>query len=84
MNGSSIKGLAANRARWITNIGARVINVGNSYENEQKTKIYCDNPQMFIFTIKELQRIFDNKALLIKKDYSGRHVGDIIIVIGND
>ena len=84
LNGSSIKGLAANRARWITNIGARVINVGNSYENEQKTKIYCDNPQMFIFTIKELQRIFDNKALLIKKDYSGRHVGDIIIVIGND
>jgi hypothetical protein len=84
LNSSSVIGLAANRGRWISNTGARIIKIGNSFENEPTTKIYCENPSKFEYTIKELQRIFSYKAQLITKDYPNRHVGDIIVVIGED
>jgi anionic cell wall polymer biosynthesis LytR-Cps2A-Psr (LCP) family protein len=84
LNGSSIKGLASNRARWVSNTGARIIKIGNSYESEKKTKIYCEDPSKFPKTISAIQRIFDGKAELINKDYYQRHIGDVIIVIGDD
>jgi len=84
LNGSSIKGLASNRARWVSNTGARIIKVGNSYENETITKIYCDNISKYPKTLNAIQRIFDGKAELINKDYNQRHIGDIIIVIGDE
>jgi len=84
LNGSSIKGLASNRARWISNTGARVIKVGNSFENEEKTKVYCENFQKYKITLNAIQRIFNNKVEIINKDYDQRHVGDIIVVIGDD
>lgn len=84
LNGSSVKGLASNRARWVGNTGARIIKVGNSYESEKTTKIYCEDIDKFPKTLNAIQRIFDGKALLINKDYNQRHLGDIIIVIGDD
>ena len=83
LNGSSVLGLASNRARWISNAGGVIIKVGNSYENEKTTKIYCANYKNFPYTIKEIQRIFDYNVQLITKDYTGRHVGDIVVVIGD-
>jgi len=85
LNASSVKGLASNRARWISNIGARVIKVGNSYEgSEVTTKIYCSTPDKFPYTITELDRIFNNKAELVKKEYPNRHLGDIVVVLGDN
>lgn len=84
LNGSSVKGLASNKARWVSNTGARVIKVGNSFESEKTTKIYCALPQKYPITLEAINRVFNNKAEIINKDYDQRHVGDIIIVIGND
>lgn len=84
LNGSSIKGLASNRARWISNTGARIIKVGNSYESAKITTVYCDLPQKYPITLNAIQRIFNYKANIINKDYEQRHVGDIIVVIGDD
>jgi len=84
LNGSSVKGLASNRARWVSNTGARIIKIGNSYESETKTKIYCNDISKYSKTLNAIQRIFNGKAELINKDYNQRHIGDIIIVIGDE
>lgn len=83
LNSSSVKGLANNRARWIVNLGARVVKVGNGFSGSKITKIYCDTPEKYPNTIAELQRIFNSKAELIKTDFPNRHVGDIVIELGD-
>ena len=84
LNASSVKGLASNRARWIKNIGARVIKVGNSSESEiETTKIYCPEPDKYKNTVSEIQRIFNYHAELVQKEYPNRHLGDIVVVLGD-
>jgi len=82
LNGSGVRGLAFNRARWVRNIGARVIQVGNSYETVEKTSIYCQEPEKYQITIAELQRFLGDEVEVITKDYPNRHVGDIVVVLG--
>lgn len=84
INSSNIKGLAANRSRWISNLGARVVKIGNGIEYSENTKIYCKNPNDYKFTLQELDRVFNCKAEFIYEDYTGRSVGDIVIDIGSD
>ena len=83
LNSSNVKGLANSRARWIANLGARIIKVGNGLGGLEKTKIYCAEPDKYIYTINELNRVFNFKAELIKQEYPNRHMGDIIIELGN-
>ncbi len=83
LNVSDVKGLANSRARWIANLGARIIKVGNGFGSSVNTKIYCTEPEKFPYTINELNRIFNFKAELINQDYPNRHIGDIIIELGS-
>ncbi len=83
LNASGVRGLANNRARWIKNIGARVIQVGNGFESEENNIIYCQNPEKYEVTIKELKRILGSEVKIVNTKYPNRHIGDIVIVLGN-
>lgn len=83
LNTSNIKGLANSRARWLTNLGARIIKVGNGIGNKDQTTIYCAHPELFPNTLSEMERIFNFKSKLVKEEYPNRHIGDIIVELGN-
>lgn len=84
LNGSSVRGLAQIRSRWITNSGGRVIHFGNNPKSETTTKIYVEEPDKFPDTLKELEKIFNGKIEYPEQEYKYKHVGDIVIVIGED
>lgn len=83
LNSSNVRGLANNRARWIVNVGARVVKIGNGFEPASVTKIYCAEPERYPDTLAELQRIFNGKAELVASKFPNRHVGDIVIELGD-
>ena len=84
LNASGVRGLANNRARWIKNIGARVIQVGNAFESEEFNVIYCDDPEKYEVTIKELRRFLGKDVKIINEKYHNRHIGDIVLVLGKN
>ena len=84
LNGSGIKGLAQNRARWITNSGGRVIHIGNTPQEEEQTTAYITNPEKFPNTVKEIKKIFKDKIVILESPYRYRFLGDIVIVLGKD
>lgn len=83
LNSSQVRGLANNRARWIVNTGARVVKVGNGFASSEVTKIFCAEPENYPYTIGELSRIFNGKAELIESKFPNRHVGDIVVELGD-
>lgn len=83
LNSSQIRGLANNRARWIVNTGGRVVKVGNGFSAAEITKIYCAEPGKYPYTILELSRIFNNKAEFVNSKFPNRHVGDIVVELGD-
>lgn len=84
LNGSGVSGLAYNRARWITNMGGRVILYSNSPVQEPITKIYVDDKEKFPNTLNGIERVFNGKIEYPQQEYQYKHVGDIIIVIGEE
>jgi anionic cell wall polymer biosynthesis LytR-Cps2A-Psr (LCP) family protein len=84
LNASVVRGLASSRSRWVTNSGGRVVYFGNSQETEAKTKIYITDPEKYPNTLHELERIFNGKVEYVYSDYIHKHIGDIIVVIGDD
>lgn len=82
-NGTTIKGLANVKARWITNSGGRVLHIGNNPEKLTVSKAYIKYPEQYPNTIAELKRIFNNKLEITKEEYKYRHLGDIVIIIGS-
>jgi hypothetical protein len=83
LNASGIRGLATNRSRWVKNIGGRVIQVGNSFEPSDITKIYVKEIEKYPITITELTRFLGEDTQIITKEYPNRHVGDIVIILGS-
>ncbi|HLD03855.1 MAG TPA: LCP family protein, partial [Candidatus Dojkabacteria bacterium] len=84
LNGSGIKGLAQNRARWITNSGGRVIHIGNTPQEEEQSVAYIAEPEKFPYTVKEIKKIFKNKIAIVESPYRYRFLGDMVIVLGKD
>lgn len=86
LNGSGIRGLANSRSRWITNSGGRVIYLGNSPESEKVTKVYVnkDKKEKLSKTISEIEKIFNEKIEYPEEEYKYKHLGDIVIIIGEE
>lgn len=84
LNGSEEKGLAANRSRWVTNAGGRIVHFGNSIETVENTQIFVAHPEKYPYTLRELERIFNDKVEYPGYEYIHKHVGDIIVVIGKN
>lgn len=84
LNGTAVPGIGTKKARWISNVGAKVINVGNSRDHYSETIVYTKEPVKYIETIKELENIFGTKIVLIENVFPYRHTGDIVVVIGDN
>ncbi|MEI7578860.1 MAG: LCP family protein [bacterium] len=84
LNGSGIGGLANSRARWITNSGGRVVHFGNSIEESNETLIYVIDKEKYPATLNELNKVFNNKAKLVREEYKYKHFGDIVVVVGKE
>jgi calcineurin-like phosphoesterase len=83
-NASNTTGLASNRARWIQNLGANVVKIGNADHVQDEVDLYCVNPDQYPETIRELRKIFSSNVTLIQEKYYNRQIGDIVIVMGRD
>ncbi|MBW7953210.1 LCP family protein [Candidatus Dojkabacteria bacterium] len=81
-NASGIRGMANSRARWITNSGGRVVQIGNARNITEQTTVYVANPEKYPVTIFEIERIFGKNLVYATSPYEEKHIGDIIIVIG--
>ncbi|KXK26605.1 MAG: putative transcriptional regulator YvhJ [candidate division WS6 bacterium OLB20] len=80
-NGSGVRGMAGSRARWLTNSGGRVVQVGNA-RDEEVTKIYVERPERYPLTLHEIERVFGGEVIYSDSPYERKHIGDIIVVIG--
>lgn len=84
-NSTSTSGLARTKARWLENRGLRVVLVGNTSEEFEKTTIYINTPGEYADTINEIYNTMDTNDIEIKNEkYNGRSVGDLVIIIGKD
>jgi len=81
-----VRGLASSRARWITNSGGRVIYFGNSPESEDITKVYVNKGdfEKYEKTLTEIEKIFNGKIEYSDEEYKYKHLGDIVIIIGEE
>jgi hypothetical protein len=85
VNGSGIRGLANIKARWLRNVGGRVIKVANNPEIVDTTVVFVDNIDNYESTLSEIDRIFQGEIIYKEKsEYKFRHIGDIIILLGED
>lgn len=84
LNGSSVPGLASSRSRWIANSGGRVIQFSNSPERTEITRIYVNQPEKYPNTLNQIEKIFNYKVEYPEQEYRYKHLGDIVVVIGEE
>jgi len=84
LNGSGIRGLATSRSRWIQNAGGRVVHFGNSIDSSDKTYIYVLRSEKYPNTLAELDKVFNNKSIILNEEYKYKHFGDIVVIIGKE
>ncbi|HEX9805085.1 MAG TPA: LCP family protein [Candidatus Dojkabacteria bacterium] len=82
LNASGIAGFAGRTGRLLENTGCRVVRVGNAVDPSEKNYIYVENPKKFEETLNEVEAAFEGNVEVIKEEYPHRHVGDIVVVIG--
>jgi anionic cell wall polymer biosynthesis LytR-Cps2A-Psr (LCP) family protein len=82
MNGTSTQGLAYQKARLIENSGCRIVRTGNAAQLVDKNLLYVTNPDSYEQTIKEIKAVFNNNIEIRREEYPYRHIGDLVVVIG--
>ena len=84
LNGTATAGLGTSKGRWISNVGAKVINIGNSRDPFEITTVYVDDLERYRETISELENIFNGGLVVLEEKFPYRHTGDVVVVIGED
>lgn len=84
LNGSGVFGIASSRARRINNTGVRVINVGNSFDQYERTTIFVTNKEEFPDSLRTIEHIFSHNVVYSEDPYKYKHIGDIIVIIGEN
>ena len=83
-NSTSIRGLAAFRARWLRNIGIDIIRVGDTAEIYKKTTIYVREADRYKHTINAIKKTFDEEIDVTHKMPDFVCTGDVVVVIGEN
>lgn len=81
-NASGVGGLATKKSRWIANMGAEITHIANAPHPEARTKIYIEDFKQYPNTINQLRKIFPENTDFIEDEYQYRHIGKIVVVIG--
>lgn len=81
-NASGIGGLASSKSRWITNLGAEVVHIGNAPYLEEGIKVYVKDLKKYPYTIIQLKKTFGESIELVEGNYQYRHIGELVIVFG--
>lgn len=84
LNSTSMSGLAGQRARWLENRGLRVTFDGNYPTQIEKTQIYLENPENYKNTLYEIKQTFRSDFDIVEKNFPGRSVGNIVIILGEN
>jgi len=84
LNGTSIPGLANKYSRLFTNHGIRMVRTDNSIQPSSNTILFVDDQKKYPNTIMEIKSTFRGKVKIIEQDYKYKHIGDIVLVIGED
>lgn len=82
LNSTSTAGLASTIGRSLENQGCRIVRVGNTSEIFSENIVYTKSPDIYKETIKEIKASFGDDIKVIREEYPGRHVGDVVVVIG--
>ena len=84
-NSTSIKGLAAFRARWLRNIGIDVIRVGDCSDKFEKTTIFTREEKKYNNTIEAVKKSFSEETVVKEGELpSWVCTGDVVIVLGSN
>ncbi len=84
LNGTDIGGLATSRGRWLENRGLRVVVTGNQVEKIGHNQLFVENTEEYKWTVYEIQEILRGDVEIKNQKYSGRSVGDLVLVLGEN
>lgn len=82
LNATTTSGIATRKARLLQNTGCRIINIGNTPDEYSKNYIYVKDYEKYKETVNEILSNFDSGGVIVKSEYPGRHIGDVIVIIG--
>ncbi|MCA9379568.1 LCP family protein [Candidatus Dojkabacteria bacterium] len=83
LNASGQSGKARQFSRWVGNAGLEVIHVGNAPFASEDTVIYAPNPNEYPNSFQNLKEIFGLDAKIVEEEYDYRHIGKIVVIIGD-
>lgn len=84
LNASGQSGKAKRFSRWVGNVGLEVIHVGNAPFASNNTEIYAPKMNEYPRSIEHLRLIFGENAKIIDNEYDYRHIGKVVVVIGEN
>lgn len=86
LNATEKPGYATKFARLFENTGIIVVRSDNSPKETEETTLFVKNgmEEAFPRTIEEIVNSFDGKVKVVNQEYKYKHVGDLILVIGED
>lgn len=82
LNASGQSGVAKRFSRWVGNAGLEVIHVGNAPFASEETIIYAPNPDEYPNSFNNLKEIFGQDVKIIEEEYDYRHIGKVVVIIG--
>lgn len=83
-NGTQTGGLASRSRRLIENRGGNVIRAANSPQDEARTILYLDRTEGLESNIELVRQIMNDRVLIVDEPYPEQHVGELVLVIGED
>lgn len=84
LNASGQSGKARRFSRWVGNVGLEVIHVGNAPFSSDNTEIYAPYMNEYPSSMDHLKVIFGDNAKVIDNEYEYRHIGKVVVVIGEN
>ncbi|MBD3280890.1 hypothetical protein GF389_05205 [Candidatus Dojkabacteria bacterium] len=84
LNGTEVPGLAGRYKRNFENSGLRVVREGNSIRPASDTRLYLGEFADKEYTIEFIKSMFDDKIEVKEETYKYKHIGDMVLVLGED
>lgn len=84
LNGTNEVGLAGKYSRRLSNVGIRVVRSGNAINTSGQTILYVKDPEKYENTINFISSVFDDRLVVLQEDYKYRHIGEIVLIVGED
>lgn len=84
LNASNQPGLATSKARWMQNSSMNIIHIANSPVKQKTTTVYIQDVENYPATLSRLRSVLGKDLQIVESEYPYRHIGEIVVVLGED